>query len=694
MKIKSKFNYKILAGTCLFFLMIFCFLFSASSSSAQTSPDAIAIRVIPNSKHYSPLRWYREEMKFTGAPQSLLVDGYEAIRDGRTVYVNVANISDNNFYTNIYLISYNQQAESGTLDIFGQILSHWKFNTNINENSSDKCFTPPAAPVADAKRCRIDSDCDAGQFCSGAKAKIVRDTKRLSDLAEIKIALENYKKQKGFYPKLSAGSYLPNKTISTWPSWQENFSREIGLSPLPVDPVNKLGNCGNNRFDKITCWDEKAKEFSGTVSGGNLVLPAGSKTMVYSGSDNGLKYNVCAVMESGYVTDLAQGACEGSETVSYEEIISNSLPQIICPILRGYPEKPFKGYISASDPENNKIIWDKIEPIYPSASADWTNWQWYSGNSFLKISPTTVANQRELSAAIAGKIQNYQYKVIVHDEKHSDSFTEKVCSINILADTYCGDGKIQKPNSLGVAEICDNGASNGVVCSPVYDSTCTYCKNDCSGLSTVEKTQWCGDGIKNGLEICDNGVNNGVVCLPAYDSACAYCKNDCSEIITISKPKDVSCGDGVKNGLEVCDDGADNGAYNKCKADCSGIGDYCGDGIKNGSEVCDDGSNNGKIYYCNTGCQSANYINVCTFPLIFPCTFPGDISCDAGYHLNYTKNGCTRYTEEICNTTVVTNGAYKSTWLGDAYGWSSCNVVCDVNYPNVSCNSGICVCVN
>ena len=96
------------------------------STALGTSPDAIAIRVMPNSDHFSPLVWYGKNIKLKGSPQNLLVDGYEAIRDGRTVYVNAANIdlTDNSFYTNIYLLSFNQDVEQATEDIFGQLLAH------------------------------------------------------------------------------------------------------------------------------------------------------------------------------------------------------------------------------------------------------------------------------------------------------------------------------------------------------------------------------------------------------------------------------------------------------------------------------------------------------------------------------------------------------------------------------------------
>src|SRR3989344_9451952 len=124
-------------------LILLCFLLiTPFAISAATSSDAIAIRVIPNPEHYSPIRWYAEK-GFSGSPQSLIVDGFEAVRDGRTVYVNAANVVDtgsdgepDTLYTNIYLLSYTQEAEGATVDIFGQILSHWKFNTNIAHSGS------------------------------------------------------------------------------------------------------------------------------------------------------------------------------------------------------------------------------------------------------------------------------------------------------------------------------------------------------------------------------------------------------------------------------------------------------------------------------------------------------------------------------------------------------------------------------
>jgi len=206
-------------------ILIIVFFWAGYPAKAENSADAIAIRVMPNNDHTSPLVWYRKNIKLQGSPQNLLVDGYEAVRDGRTVYVNAANISGNNFYTNIYIISYNQEAENKTIDIFGQILAHWKFNTN--------------------------SEIDNNQ-----KQKIIRDVKRLADLYEMNLALQNYKKDS--FPGLKSGSYITGASVSVWPSWQATLGKELAIT-MPLDPINKL-SCPAG-FDKKTCWNQTDKIF-------------------------------------------------------------------------------------------------------------------------------------------------------------------------------------------------------------------------------------------------------------------------------------------------------------------------------------------------------------------------------------------------------------------------------------------------
>lgn len=271
---------------CLVLFFIFYFLPGLGHAQSQ-SADAIAIRIMPNQEHYSISRWYQKNFGGTGSPQLTTVDGYEAIRDGRSVYVNVANVSNANvLFTNVYLISFNQDAEDATIDIFSKILAKWKFNTNKTINGlcrGDNSIS-----------CLADSDCPINDYCTSAKARIVRDTKRLSDIAEMKYILNEYKAINGAYPKLSSGTYVPYKTLSVWPSWRGTLSEYVSVA-LPTDPVNKLGSCSG--YDELTCWNESSLSFASALPN----LPTNSLVYSYSTDTNGGNLSVCAVFESGLV---------------------------------------------------------------------------------------------------------------------------------------------------------------------------------------------------------------------------------------------------------------------------------------------------------------------------------------------------------------------------------------------------------
>ncbi|MFH1366407.1 MAG: carbohydrate binding domain-containing protein, partial [Patescibacteria group bacterium] len=108
------------------------FLFKESDPEKK---DAIGLRIYANLEGLSAMNWYKQNIENPGAPQSLSVDGYQAVRDGRTVYVGATNIDYDvappQIYNNIYLISYNDEASSETINIFNQMLTNWHFNTNI-----------------------------------------------------------------------------------------------------------------------------------------------------------------------------------------------------------------------------------------------------------------------------------------------------------------------------------------------------------------------------------------------------------------------------------------------------------------------------------------------------------------------------------------------------------------------------------
>lgn len=245
-----------------------------------------------------------------GNPQSLVVDGYEAVRDGRSVYVGATNQDGSNLFSNIYLISYDEKDNnSKTSEIADRILDKneqlgfWNFNTNkINyrvcnnygyysdtqdlcsnlgtsnfgicgddsHSTPDSCnadklngcywstsFNGCLARVCEPIYCQSDFECP-NLSCNIEKEKIVRDAKRYGDLRDIQLELGEYFDNTNSYPNLGGGTYIASTTFSVWPSWQQTFANNLSTS-LDVDPINKLIGCGDYYCDTNE---------NGTIDGG------------------------------------------------------------------------------------------------------------------------------------------------------------------------------------------------------------------------------------------------------------------------------------------------------------------------------------------------------------------------------------------------------------------------------------------
>lgn len=441
---------------CVVLLMVFALVVSIRVSSAQQvvqasldSDDAIGVRIVPNPEHYSIARWYKNQ-GFSGSPQALTVDGYEAIRDGRTVYVNAANIkvdsnNQNNrlIYTNIYLISYNQNPSAKTIDILGQIVKNWKFNADLQENTAlpatcsiaiDICasdadcgsnqFCAPASSaqantcqLKERQNCSFDSDCPKGFFCDSVKAKIIRDVKRVGQAVEITEALDRYYSSFGGYPKLSAGSYLSGQTLSLWPSWSANFLAELSLPANFVDPINRLGYCPG--FDRKTCWSASSSRFyqpSGSTAGTSLILPANSYAYSYQANE-GKKFSFCSTLETavnktGLNFQFSPPSVAGSCVV---DGLSNTSPRFVSARLEGETGQEFVGWVEFVDDQDNLMTWNM--------SLTGSNWKknlsFGRTENTWKTNPilqnTNNPNQKKIYAPQAPEPGKYQVRLDVSD---------------------------------------------------------------------------------------------------------------------------------------------------------------------------------------------------------------------------------------------------------------------------------------
>ena len=437
---KNKILWQSIALSFATLLVIYLFALApfqnAKAQDAVSSQnDAIGIRVIPNPNHYSVSRWY-ESQGFSGSPQALTVDGYEALRDGRTVYINAAHVvpQDKTIYTNIYLISYNQDQSHLTTDILGQIISHWEFNDNLADEeatcsiSALKCSSNVDCPdsqvcspasgtcqLEKSKNCQVDDDCPTNFFCSSLKSKIIRDLNRVGKIEELREGLAKYREANGRYPQLSSGTYLPGASTSLWPSWQESFLPMISMKKNFLDPINRLGPCDG--YDNKTCWNKDRQSFIFPKENISLKLPNDSYALVYTTNDSGSEYNLCAVMESRDKNDpnlgysLSPNDPQGSDCVLATGIISggnasNRPPQITATALGGSSGLEYNGFVKASDPDNDPLTWTL------SSSADFSSW---SEKPYIKA--TSDSSQKKIYAARAGRPGTYPITITVRDDK-------------------------------------------------------------------------------------------------------------------------------------------------------------------------------------------------------------------------------------------------------------------------------------
>ncbi|MFH1207068.1 MAG: Ig-like domain-containing protein [Patescibacteria group bacterium] len=237
-----------------------------------SSDDAIGIRVYENEGNQSAREWYFSQFgPAAPQPQDLQVDGYGAVRAGRSVYVAAWNPSGTNdgdpLYPNIYLISYNEGAAEDTVEIYNRMINNWEFSVNLYQYQ---------------------------------KEDVQRDMQRVTDLSAIYDKLLKYRTDKGSFPKLEGGSYVKMLTTSKWPSWQDTLGAAVG-GDLPGDPIDKFvaaapptlcSQAGG--YDQNTCWNDTVKKYQ---------CPADSFVYQYMSNAAGNNASLFAHLEGAHINN-------------------------------------------------------------------------------------------------------------------------------------------------------------------------------------------------------------------------------------------------------------------------------------------------------------------------------------------------------------------------------------------------------
>ncbi|MFH1193715.1 MAG: DUF4215 domain-containing protein [bacterium] len=565
------------------------------------SGDAIGIRVYKNLDNLSPLAWYKSK-EFTGQPQASAIDGYDAISDGRSIYINAANHTDAGAnYTNMFVVSYSQDASAEMQNIHKQILDNLKFNTNLTDLK--QCQTS-------GKLCASNLDCGTGEICLADKTKLARDAKRLANLNDIVASLETYKTAYNSYPQILSGSFLRGLAVSVWPSWQAALGNDLGKA-LPADPINKHAACPAG-YDSATCWN-------GAL--GSYVCPAGSRI-----------YNYKNITQDKYQLG---SDFEYNNAIGWSNINSNFAVNGICSgQVVGTVSTCGDGVVGAGE---------ECEKGNTSTESCLVNGK----SGFRKLTCKSDCSWDRTAACGAGQCGDgvKQANEVCDDGQNNGKYGYCNTSCSGLI-AYCGDG------IKNGSEQCDlGGAINGQ-----YGSGCSW---DCKTPGPS-----CGDQIINGGEVCDGNsetTKDAVPGLPACGIVNGYqtyrtraCQSNCAWPAWSACQPAGACGNGVKEGTEQCDTGGGSGTGGSCVMDLAKTPTpyacrtaTCGDGyLETGKEACDQGGKNGQkcttqpgltCDYCSTACT----VVTITMPVCGNNIQEEGEACDKGTANGKIGSGCT-----------------------------------------------------
>lgn len=622
----------------------------------MTGGDAVGFRISKNLGHLSARAWY-DTQGFFGSPSPVEVSGYEALREGRTVYVNSGAVADNNMiYTNVNVLSYSDNAAPETVAVYGQILDNLDLNTNMSDLgycmngvygqwrfdpdcTSDICRWvggwnfETGTPIS----CSFDAECartiletvgsddyHLGEdillnggvvFCAAPEAKLKRDVKRWGELQEARIRIL----EGGNYPKLESGTYLRARSVSTWDSWNAALASGLGFS-LPKDPVNEYSYCPvRSGYSEDECWDADNQRY---------MCPTLSYVYGYT-SVGGTDFSLSADTETSSICQTGWMDRVGCEV--YSPICAwqgGSCQQsafwggITCPEMK-----------TSSDCNNAGKVCSNDALRRCSADSDC-----YGEGATCVMECAWVASG-------SGGYCDYRTGGLKLGGVQSGV---RQCGGRVegIGGT-CGDGIVQadrgeecEPGVTLQPEECTRFGSTGV-----KEVTCN---ESCRKVYSQCETGYCGDGVVQYPEKCDDGGLNGTY---------GYCDKNCGG-------SSFRCGDDEVQPPEACDCGERNGIYRKkgvmqvggaectntnnyiCAWDCSGIGPHCGDGIVDTSEQCDGNFQESKGY-CSDDDQS-------------PC----DTTEDCPLKPDGSRYGCGHFcpTAEEINRRDCKTGRNKCKW--------------------------------
>ncbi len=635
--------------------------------------DGIGVRVAANPLHLAPSAWYASR-GFTGNPEAITVDGYEAVKDGTTWYVgavNTAAASGVPVYSQIYILSHNPDAKPETLNIVQQMVETFTLNANIQSGASNAC----SYAVGDGThvpgelyrgtggqlvRCTADWECldqNPNLLCASFKAKMQRDSKRIVDFQFMTDSLEEANSRSGNYPQLQAGTFVPTISTSRWPSWSSQLQGEVGVT-FPTDPVNRFLTCGvcsgsgspcqdasecpsgescsavpaQPGVEPSTCWNPDVRQYqcpSLTVG----VRESASRIYQYRSINAGQRYELATELEGAlanrYVPPLL------TQIRRCSNLDSPCSVNIDCDVRNAAGTVVSSGTCNATGGNWRYHGVCEASAVYGAGGN-------ICGDGVIGSTETcefgqTLSETCTLAGAAGTKLQ------ICDDCQRFIDGPDTRCLINV----QCGNGRVD------AGETCDDGALNG---------SYGRCNRTCTGYDA-----FCGDGGRSPGESCDLGVLNGNYCRSSCDAS-----TSCSLSCTGSGPR---CGDArVDEGFEDCDGNAERTTSALCQGPTN-PDEPCVNDADCGEDARDACGGTGPFGYNFASCVGVTVNRCSNNPLGPACTT--DASCGSGLDAR-----CLTYPTSRTRTCKAYGGADPDTQ------WCTWNVWTDC-LPTNYCGDGI-----
>ncbi|HTK04230.1 MAG TPA: Ig-like domain-containing protein [Candidatus Eisenbacteria bacterium] len=599
--------------------------------------DAVGLRFSTNTSHMSVNDWYFAK-GFRGAPVKTRVNGYEALQEGRTAYVNTAAklIPSGKLYTNVDVMSYSEGAQPETVSIFNQLLGYVNFNRNADLSNMGMCRKGELRASA-AVKCNTSLDCQLnaagipvpgreGYICDAASGDCQRRQCAGGPNAGKDCTSDT------FCAPSTCGSPSPTPWAGRSIACDSDVDCQVDSKgdPIPGRGLYKCDVPKSKLIRDVRRWSDLQTLRSQLIAKKNVngtfpTLDAGTFLRAQTNS-RWPSWNAALGTPLGLslpVDPLNRHAVCGSPGYDHATCWNDKDRLYTCPVdSHVYEYRSVGGgdfqirndfeYINVNGGtdvwsgstclEHNTNLADCVAD--PSGQCGGTCDDASVNRGSTCLIPADCSGGSCL--ATSGKCNYREGKLFIGHG--SSPFIGQMCAgATVGVGGVCGDGILSATETCEIGQVraqsCDADMTGGTragsypqvcnnVCQWVNQGKCSANSTN-HGTNCLVDSQCTGTGAKCVTFVpfqCVGGTNPGTACAaPATCLGGGVCTSACVG---------GQCGDGVRqNPPEACDDGPLNGTYGHCNSNCNGSANSCGDGKKQPNEACDCKEKNGQYYF-------------------------------------------------------------------------------------------------